>query len=102
MNRLRFKLPISPRWGPPPPPLLHRLLTRPATSSTVKANVTASEPTYGSALTQEGAASLPGYRFEPQSDERIYVAPAASVGIRILTTPTAMDTDIRLTFREIG
>jgi hypothetical protein len=73
-----------------------------AAGSTVKANVTASEPTYGSAMTQEGAASLPGYRFEPQPDERLYVAPGASIGIRILTTPTAMDTDIRLTFREIG
>lgn len=73
-----------------------------AAGSTVKANVTASEPTYGSAMTQEGAASLPGYRFEPQPDERIYVAPGASIGIRMMTTPTAMDTDIRLTFREIG
>ncbi len=73
-----------------------------AAGSTVKANVTASEPTYGSVLTQEGAASLHGYRFEPQPDERIYVAPGASVGIRILTTPTAFDCDVRLTFREIG
>jgi len=73
-----------------------------AAASTVKANVTASEPTYGTALTQEGAASLPGYRFEPQPDERIYVAPGASIGIRMMTTPTAMDTDVRLTFREIG
>ena len=73
-----------------------------AAGSTVKANVTANEPTYGSALTQEGAPSLQGYRFEPQPDERLYVAPGASVGIRMITNPTAMDTDIRLTFKEIG
>ena len=43
-----------------------------------------------------------GYRFEPQPEERIYVAAAASVGIRMITTPTSSDFDVRLTFREIG
>jgi hypothetical protein len=73
-----------------------------AAASTVKANVTASEPTYGSRLTAEGATSLLGYRHEPAPEERLYVAPGASVGIRLLTTPTAFDCDVRLTFREIG
>jgi hypothetical protein len=73
-----------------------------AAASTVKMNVTASEPTYGSTISQEGAASLVGYRHEPAPEERIIVTPATSVGIRMITTPTAFDCDVRLTFREIG
>jgi hypothetical protein len=73
-----------------------------AAGSTVKANVTASEPTYGTSITREGAASVVGYRHEPAPEERLIVQPGTSVGIRMLTTPVAMDTDIRLTFREIG
>lgn len=74
-----------------------------AAASTVKANVTASEPTYGSALHQEGAASLVGYRFEPPTElERIYIAPSQTVGLRMITTPTSFDCDVRITFREIG
>jgi hypothetical protein len=73
-----------------------------AAGSTVKANVTASEPTYGTTITQEGFASVVGYRHEPAPEERLIVTPGSSVGIRMITTPQAMDTDIRLTFREIG
>ena len=74
-----------------------------AAGSTVAANVTAGEPTYGAAITQEGAASLVGYRFEPPTEgDRIYVAGGASVGIRMITVPSTSDFDIRLTFREIG
>lgn len=74
-----------------------------ACGSTVAANVTASEPTYGSALHQEGAPSLVGYRFEPPTElERVYVAPSQSIGVRMITTPTSFDCDVRLTFREIG
>lgn len=74
-----------------------------AAGSTVKTNVTASEPTYGSVLHQEGAPSLVGYRYEPPTEaERIYVAPGNSIGIRMITTPTSFDCDVRLTWREIG
>lgn len=74
-----------------------------AAGSTVKANVTASEPTYGSTITQEGAASLVGYRFEPPTEgDRIYVQPGTTVGIRMITTPTSFDCDVRLTFCEVG
>lgn len=73
-----------------------------ACGSTVKYNVTASEPTYGTTITQEGAASLVGYRHEPLPEERIYVAPSSSVGIRLITTPSTADFDVRLTFKEIG
>jgi hypothetical protein len=62
------------------------------------------EPTtYGTPLTQEGAASVVGYRHEPQPEERIYVANSASFGVRLITTPGAStDFDVRMTFREIG
>jgi hypothetical protein len=73
-----------------------------AASSTVKANVTASEPTYGTTITQEGAASLVGYRHEPAPEERIYVSGNSSAGVRMITTPTSSDFDVRFTFREIG
>lgn len=74
-----------------------------ACGSSVYGNVTASEPTYGSALHQEGAPSLVGYRYEPPTElERIFVAPSQSIGVRMITTPTSFDCDVRLTFREIG
>jgi hypothetical protein len=73
-----------------------------AAGSTTVFNITASEPTYGTTITQEGAASLVGYRHEPAPEERLIVQPGASVGVRMITTPTAFDCDVRLTFREIG
>jgi hypothetical protein len=74
-----------------------------AAGSTVKVNVTASEPTYGTTITQEEAPSLVGWRWEPLSEaERIYVKGGASIGLRMVTTPTSFDADVRLTFREIG
>jgi hypothetical protein len=74
-----------------------------ASGTTTKLNVTASEPTYaGTATLQEGAPSLTGFRWEPQPEERIYIAPGASYGIRMITTPTSNDCDVRVTFREIG
>src|ERR1700730_18083918 len=62
-----------------------------AAGSTTKFNVTASEPTYGTVLTREGAPSLVGYRHEPLAEERIYVAPSTSIGVRMITTPSTFD-----------
>jgi hypothetical protein len=73
-----------------------------AAGSSTFVNVTASEPTYGTTLTQEGAAAVQGYRHEPYPDERLYVAPGATIGVRLLTTPTQFDCDVRITFKEIG
>jgi hypothetical protein len=73
-----------------------------ACGSSTYFNVTASEPTYGSTITQEGFASLVGYRHEPTPEERIYVAPSQSIGVYLATTPTSFDCDVRITFREIG
>ena len=61
------------------------------------------EPTtYGTTITQEGATSLIGYRHEPQPEERIYLAPGATLGVKLATTPPATDFDVRVTWREIG
>jgi hypothetical protein len=64
------------------------------------------EPTtYGTPVSQEGAASVIGYRHEPQPEERIYLSGAtgAGLGVRLITAPGASTTfDVRVTFREIG
>jgi hypothetical protein len=65
---------------------------------------TRTEPSvYGTALTQEGAASVIGYRHEPQPEERINLTNGKNLGVRLITTPGAStDFDVRVTFREIG
>lgn len=73
-----------------------------AAGSTTTFNATTEPQTYGTTIIQEGAAALVGYRHEPAPDERIYVAPGASIGVKINTTPTAFDCDVRITFKEIG
>jgi hypothetical protein len=58
---------------------------------------------YGATITREGAPSLAGYRHEPQFEERIYMAGATSVGIKLISTPaSSTDFDVRVTWREIG
>jgi len=81
-----------------------------AAGSTVKANVTASEPTYevdGASialyLDRQGMNNLSGYFYDPLPEERPAVAPSASVGIKLLATPSNSYTlDVELTWREIG
>lgn len=77
-----------------------------AATSTVKGNVTASEPTYG-ANTEIGYAGFPsliGYRY-PSVDgevEPFAIPPSGSYGLRLLNTPAAFDCVVRVTFRERG
>lgn len=76
-----------------------------ASTVTVKANVTANEPTY-TADTEIGDTAEPllgGWRFDPTPEERTYVEPSASIGIRLLTA-TIPSTDLVswMTYREIG
>jgi hypothetical protein len=78
-----------------------------AAGSTVNmaTNNTRTEPTtYAANSTQEGAASVIGYRHEPQPEERIYLNGGdVGLGVRLITTPGAStDFDVRITFREIG
>lgn len=76
-----------------------------ASGSTVKGNVTASEPTY-TASTEwgyEGANVLSGWFHQPIPEDRRYVAPGGSLGIRLLSTPNpTFDCQVRLVWREIG
>jgi hypothetical protein len=93
----------SPTGFTNPAPTPHEKGDQAAGTSVFVGSNTSTEPTtYGSTITQEGAASLVGYRHEPQPEERIYVAPSANVGIRLITTPPSTDFDVRITFREIG
>ena len=76
-----------------------------AAVSTVKANVTASEPTYtaNTQIGHEGCSSLGGWFFDPMPEERPLIPPSATMGLRLLTSsPTAQDTVVRITFRELG
>lgn len=74
-----------------------------AAASTVKVNVTASEPTYGTQLYGHiGFASLSGYQWFPQHDERMYIQPSDSHGLYLATAPSAADFVVRFSFREIG
>jgi hypothetical protein len=84
-------------------PTPHEVGDQAAGTTVNLATGTSTEPTtYGATINQEGAASVLGYRHEPQPEERIIVANSASIGIRMITTPTAFDADVRITFREIG
>lgn len=82
-----------------------------AASSTVKANVTGSEPTYPAisggadipgAFGLEGASSLGGWYFDPTPEERLIVPGGETLGLRSVNTITSTDLVVRLTFREIG
>jgi hypothetical protein len=77
-----------------------------AASSTVNiasGNNRTEPTTYGTAYTQEGAASVIGYRHEPQPEERWCLTNGQKMGVRLITTPGAStDFDVRLTFREVG
>lgn len=74
-------------------------------ASTVKGNVTASEPTYSSNtdMGYEGFSSLGGYRYDPMPEERPIIAPSATVGLVMVTSSfTAFDCEAGIVFREIG
>lgn len=76
-----------------------------AAASTVKQNVTASEPTYATVGHQEGFASVNGWYWDPTTTARyVYVSNAASWGIKLVTITGGVATDLNvlLVFREIG
>jgi hypothetical protein len=74
-----------------------------AAGSTVKGNVTASEPTYGNAqFGREGASLLAGWFFDPLPEERPTVAPSATIGLRLLTAIASTGLNVNIRFREIG
>jgi hypothetical protein len=75
-----------------------------AAASTVKGNVTASEPTYSSntEVGIEGFSSLGGWYFDPTPEERPIIAGGASWGLRILNAPTSFDCVVSARFVEEG
>ena len=83
-----------------------------AAASVWKANVTASEPTYGgvaqsAALVDviglKGFPSLGGYLFAPAPEERPLLSISDSWGMRLIVAPSvAVDFDLEVRFREVG
>lgn len=73
-----------------------------AAGSVINTNITASEPTYGAIVIQEGFSSLGGYYFDPVPEERPVLKGSASLGVFFESTPTSFNCDVRFTFREIG
>jgi hypothetical protein len=71
-----------------------------AASSTLKADVTASEPTYGAntEIDRQGVASLAGYR----SQKEVVMAGGDSWGLRLLNSPSSFDAIITVVFDERG
>jgi hypothetical protein len=82
-----------------------------AAAMTVKANVTANEPTYGSiaqgadpvdAFGMEGAPSLNGWVFSPIPEERVLIASGDTYGLRLVNNIASADLVVRITVRELG
>lgn len=75
-----------------------------ASAATVVGNVTASEPTYTSntEADKKGFSSLGGYQHAPVPEERLYIAGGDTWGLRMLSTPTSLDVDVEIVYREIG
>lgn len=75
-----------------------------AAGSTVKGNVTASEPTYSanSEFGRKSFASVNGYDFQPTPEEQPIIQPAETVGLVMEAAVTALDAMVHIVFREIG
>lgn len=78
-------------------------------ASTVKANVTASEPTYGAngqgaaivdAVGLMGFPSLSGWFYQPTPEERLTIASGDTWGLRLLNAITSSDLCVEITFQE--
>jgi hypothetical protein len=71
-----------------------------------KVNVTASEPTYDDitdAIAAGGANKLGGWEYVPLPEERVIVAAADDVGLRLVDAiSVSSDISYEITFREIG
>jgi hypothetical protein len=76
----------------------------PAAASTVKGNVTASEPTYETdgPIDAQGVSTANGWIFDPLPEERPVISPSESHGVRLLSNIASTNLKVSLTFREIG
>jgi hypothetical protein len=74
-----------------------------AAGSTVKANVTAAEPTYGTEVhARRGVPSIPGYRYEPTEREELVIGPAETWGLYNYGAPAAITVNVEVVMREEG
>lgn len=75
-----------------------------AAASTVKGNVTGSEPTYTSNTEKGamGAPSLNGYFYQPSAEEIFTIAPSGTHGLRLINSMTSADLSVTVVFRERG
>lgn len=70
--------------------------------STVKANVTSSEPTYSDVIGRWGISSLAGLDDAPIPEARRWIAPGATAGLYMESTPSSFDAGVEIVFREVG
>jgi hypothetical protein len=73
-----------------------------ASGVTVTAGLTTDVTTKGVSCDHQGFASLAGYQYNPLPEERMYVAPSASVVLYLVVVPTAFDAVVQVKYREIG
>jgi hypothetical protein len=75
-----------------------------ASTCTVKANVTGSEPTYsGEVFGRQGVANVAGYFFDPLPEQRPILGVSTTYGVRLFSTPGSSYTiDVEISWREIG
>lgn len=75
-----------------------------ASASTVLGNLSAEPGAYtaNADVGDMGWSSLGGYFFQPMPEERPTIPPSGSIGLFMDTAPTAMDTEVEVTYREIG
>lgn len=75
-----------------------------ASAATSKGNVTAADFAYtaNTEIGYMGVPSLPGYYYDPLPEERPIIPPSGTIGLRLLSTPAALDLICGITYREIG
>ena len=76
-----------------------------ASGCTVKGNVTASEPTYSTNLDHQSVFNEAGYYYAPLPEDRDYIPPSGSLGIRLLNPAVPANTYnfvVTAKWREIG
>jgi hypothetical protein len=75
-----------------------------AAASTVTVFITASEPTYSTAIVygHQGFSSLAGWYFNPLPEERILIPSGGSWGLRLLGTVTSTDIALCVNIIEVG
>jgi hypothetical protein len=74
------------------------------TAATITGNLTTEPTTYATPpIYKQGQSNLVGCHYDPIPEERPIVSPSASIGLRLLYTPSiAFTCMVTITYREIG